>query len=263
MSTTSSSSKKDTFISRTSIARIIKDVKELRKNPLSSHGIYYQHDQDDMLTGRALIIGPSDTPYSYGMYFFKIKLPTNYPHEPPKFSFYTNDGNIRMHPNLYKNKKVCLDILNTWYGEAWTGCQSLSSLLLTIGSILTKEPLRHEPGCDERHKDFFAYTELIRFNNFKIAINEIMQRKDIMEEFSDLHIIAKKYIIDNMENIISSIDTANEKYFLFKDKYPHACRDHTISSGIYQMKSLINYKKCKSDFHNLVEHFNNDYKKEN
>ena len=108
-----------------------------------------------MLTGRALISGPSDTPYAYGAYFFKIKMPTNYPHEPPKFSFYTNDGKIRMHPNLYKNRKVCLDILNTWYGEAWTGCQSLTSVLLTICSILTKEPLTHEPGCDKRHRFLF------------------------------------------------------------------------------------------------------------
>ena len=58
----SSKKQKDTYISKTAITRIIKDVRQLRKNPLASHGIYYQHDQDDMLTGRALIIGPSDTP---------------------------------------------------------------------------------------------------------------------------------------------------------------------------------------------------------
>ena len=69
----SSKKQKGTYISKTTITRIIKDVRELRKNPLASHGIYYQHDQDDMLTGRALIIGPTDTPYSYGAYFLKLK----------------------------------------------------------------------------------------------------------------------------------------------------------------------------------------------
>lgn len=260
---TTSSNSKDTFITKGAITRIIKDIKELRNNPLASHGIFYQHDSDDMLTGRALIIGPKDTPYSNGMYYFKIKMPTNYPHEPPKFSFYTNDGKIRMHPNLYKNKKVCLDILNTWYGEAWTGCQSLSSVLLTICSILTKNPLTHEPGCDERHKDYFSYTELVRFNNFKIAINDMMARKDIIQEFSELHDIAVKHILDNVENINSDIDTANEKYHAFKDKYPHLCKDNVVFSGIYAMDSEINYDKCKTMFNDLVDSLKNCHKKKN
>ena len=253
----SSKKQKDTYISKTAITRIIKDVRQLRKNPLASHGIYYQHDQDDMLTGRALIIGPSDTPYAYGAYFFKIKMPTNYPHEPPKFSFYTNDGKIRMHPNLYKNRKVCLDILNTWYGEAWTGCQSLTSVLLTICSILTKEPLTHEPGCDKRHKDFYSYNEIVRYNNVRLSIIDIIIRKDILDEFGSLCDIAKDNILKNTENILSHIDNCNEKYHEIKDKYPHICTNDRLFSSIYSLTTDVNYKNCKEDFNSLVETLKN------
>ena len=180
-------------------------------------------------------------------------MPTNYPHEPPKFSFYTNDGNIRMHPNLYKNKKVCLDILNTWYGEAWTGCQSLSSVLLTICSILTKDPLTHEPGCDQRHKDFYSYSEIIRYNNIRLSIIDILNKDIIKEDFQHLRNIAIENILKNVENINTYIHTSKEKYFEIKDKYPHLFSGNTAHSGIYCMSTKINYDKCLTDFNDFVK----------
>ena len=34
------------IISKQTIARLIKDVKEIIKNPLTENGIYYSHDDD-------------------------------------------------------------------------------------------------------------------------------------------------------------------------------------------------------------------------
>ena len=45
-------------ISKESVKRLIKDVKQLKIDPLHDQGIYYKHDEDDMLKGHALIIGP-------------------------------------------------------------------------------------------------------------------------------------------------------------------------------------------------------------
>lgn len=257
------SSKKDTHISRTTITRIIKDVRDLKKNPLTSHGIYYQHDTEDMLSGRALIIGPSDTPYAYGAYFFKIKIPTNYPHEPPKFSFYTNDGKIRMHPNLYKNRKVCLDILNTWYGQAWTGCQSLSSVLLTICSILTKNPLHHEPGCNEKHRDYHHYNEIVRYNNIRLSIIDILNRKDIKDEFSNLWLDAANNILNNVENINDYITHCKELFTENDEKYNLSDKNKYLYTGIYQNTIKINYSACQKDFDKLIIYLNDEVKKEN
>ena len=46
--------------------RLAKDVIDIIKNPLQDNGIYYKHDDDDMLKGYALIIGPEETIYNYG-----------------------------------------------------------------------------------------------------------------------------------------------------------------------------------------------------
>ena len=62
------------FISKETISRLVRDVKENKNNPLSSNGIYYRHSDTDMLTGYALIIGPEDTPYHNGFYFFLFQF---------------------------------------------------------------------------------------------------------------------------------------------------------------------------------------------
>merc|ERR1711871_276074 len=129
-----------TSISRNTALRLIKDIRNLKKNPLDDNGIYYEHDEEDMLHGKALIIGPSNTPYQYGFYFFKFEFTDNYPHEPPKLTYYTQGDNVRFHPNLYRSGKVCVSILNTWKGEQWSSCQTISSILLTLISLLHNKP---------------------------------------------------------------------------------------------------------------------------
>ena len=52
-----------TVLSKNTIKRLLQDVKQIIKNPLNDNGIYYIHDDTDMLKGYALIIGPEDTPY--------------------------------------------------------------------------------------------------------------------------------------------------------------------------------------------------------
>lgn len=44
-------------ITRDTINRLLKDVKQIMKNPLTTNGIYYIHDEADMLNGYAMIVG--------------------------------------------------------------------------------------------------------------------------------------------------------------------------------------------------------------
>jgi ubiquitin-protein ligase len=55
-------------ISKETISRLLKDVKGIMKNPnhLKENGIYYIHDEIDILKGYAMIVGPKDTPYFGG-----------------------------------------------------------------------------------------------------------------------------------------------------------------------------------------------------
>ena len=61
-------------MTKTSIRRLQKDIIDIIKNPLTEHGIYYAHDEGNMLHGYAIIFGPSDTIYRYGAYCFKFTL---------------------------------------------------------------------------------------------------------------------------------------------------------------------------------------------
>ena len=110
---------------RDAIKRIAKDVKEIMNDPLHDNGIYYKHDDDDVLKGYAMIYGPENTPYEYGYYFFEFNFPKDYPFSPPTLVFGTNADHIRMNPNLYRCGKVCISILNTWKGEQWSSCQTI------------------------------------------------------------------------------------------------------------------------------------------
>ena len=89
-------------ISKTSLKRLQKDIIDLIKNPLAEHGIYYAHDESNILQGYAVIFGPDDTIYRHGAYYFKFNFPSNYPFSPPTLTYLTNDGKTRFHPNLYR-----------------------------------------------------------------------------------------------------------------------------------------------------------------
>ena len=56
------------------LKRLLRDVRKIIKNPLTNHGIYYVHDTNDCRKGYAMIIGPSDTLYRHGFYFFEFNI---------------------------------------------------------------------------------------------------------------------------------------------------------------------------------------------
>ena len=147
----------DTTIGRDTVKRLSKDVRDIMRNPLEEHGIYYSHNETDMLKGQAMIVGPKDTPYENGYYFFEFQFPVDYPHRPPSVTYHTNDGRTRFNPNLYKSGKVCISVLNTWRGEQWTACQTISSILLVLCTTLNNTPLLNEPGVRKNHRDYSSY----------------------------------------------------------------------------------------------------------
>ena len=190
---------KDATINKDTIKRLVKDVKEMRKHPLIDDGIYYMHDEEDFLKGYAMIVGPKDSLYYGGYYFFTFQFPTDYPFSPPILQFKTNNGITRFHPNLYKTGKVCLSILNTWQGSAWSSCQTIRSILLVILSILDNKPLLHEPGFEESSIDFKPYTESILYRNIEFSIIQALS-EDASNYFDEnLLSLFKEPMIENFE----------------------------------------------------------------
>ena len=230
-----------TEISQSCINRLVKDITSLYKQPLTKQGIYYQHDDSNMLYGYAMIIGPKDTPYEHGFFFFKFTFPYNYPVSPPKVTYMTNDGYTRFHPNLYRNGKVCLSILNTWKGEGWTSCQTIRSVLLTLVSILDETPLLNEPGIRPTNMDVIPYTETIQYKTLEYAHLHAMDRDHIPPEFIAFHTYIMEYAKENKEKVMSLCKTLSKK----KKAFPEI--------GIYNMKRILNYKKLYKSCEKIYE----------
>ena len=218
------------FVSKSTLRRLISDIKELREHPLTAHGIYYEHSDDDILKGKALIIGPTGTPYENGFYLFKFEFPANYPHAPPVVQFCTHDGQTRFNPNLYKSGKVCLSILNTWQGEAWSGCQTISSILLAICTVFNDTPLLNEPGITKQHIDYDKYNEIITYKNIEIGILDILQNKLIQKDFS----IFFDIMINHFKLKRNEIEKKLEELAFSK-------KPSTVMTSLYKLHVNINY----------------------
>lgn len=224
------------FIEKTTVQRLLKEVRDLMKSPLEDEGIYYMHSQTDMLVGYAMLIGPEDTLYDSGFYFFKFIFPTNYPYAPPVVEYLTNDGKTRFHPNLYVNKKTCLSILNTWRGEQWTSCLSIRTILLTLISILDKEPLLHEPGVNRSNEAFNNYHELVQFKNYDFAHFALLRAlDDYVKTEHNAHFLQIMHMVHakSRERIAAQLTTLAE-----------TVPEKTITSAFYKNEPThISYKE--------------------
>lgn len=130
-------------------------------------------DKDDMTKIHALIIGPFDTPYEGGFFHFLLRCPPNYPINPPRVKLLTTgNGTVRFNPNFYKSGKVCLSILGTWSGPAWSPALSLSSLLISIQSLMTDKPYHNEPGYERERLsgDVRRYNLIIQHETIRVAV---------------------------------------------------------------------------------------------
>ncbi|KAK9397010.1 ubiquitin-conjugating enzyme E2 Z [Crotalus adamanteus] len=160
------------------LLRIKRDIMSIYKEP--PPGMFVVPDPHDMTKIHALITGPFDTPYEGGFFLFLFRCPPDYPIHPPRVKLMTTGNNtVRFNPNFYRNGKVCLSILGTWTGPAWSPAQSISSVLISIQSLMTENPYHNEPGFEqERHPgDSKNYNECIRHETIRIAVCDMLEGK--------------------------------------------------------------------------------------
>lgn len=229
-----------TTVTKETTTRLLKDIKEILEFSNNNSNIFYQHDDEHMLIGYALIVGPSDTPYEYGFYLFKFDFPTNYPYSPPKVTYLTNDGNVRYHPNFYKNGTCCLSILNTWRGEQWTSCQTILSVLLSIASLLQNDPLLQEPGIRKGHPDLDKYNSIISYKNIDFSIITIIetalyhQAHDNDSMLQICILLFKNKILESFSNNRANILDKAQKLSYNSNKI--------LTTSMYQIKIHADYK---------------------
>ncbi|XP_037790243.1 ubiquitin-conjugating enzyme E2 Z-like isoform X1 [Penaeus monodon] len=151
--------------------RVKKDLSSIYSEPLP--GIFVVPDEQNLFKVNCLIIGPFDTPYEGGFFHFLVRFGPQYPLHPPRVRLLTTGGDtVRFNPNLYKNGKVCLSILGTWAGPAWSPASNLSSVLLSLQSLMNENPYHNEPGFEKERKagDSERYNTIIMHETIRVAV---------------------------------------------------------------------------------------------
>ena len=223
--------------SQSLVKRLVRDVKDIIKKPLLDNGIIYSHSDEDLLKGYAIIFGPPDTIYENGVYFFEFNFPKTYPFSPPKLTYLTNNGKTRFNPNLYRNGKVCVSILNTWRGPGWTSCMTIRTILITLTTLLHNKPLLNEPGVNENHRSFNSYNKIIQYRNFDTAIRNVLTKNLLPPNFTSLWPLIKKHFEKNKQSILNKLDTLIKEQSSPKEYH----------AAIYSMTCTIDYNYIKKE----------------
>lgn len=134
--------------------RMQKELKLLIEDPppgasfpsLSSHSSSVSLSSID-----AQIKGPEGSVYEKGIFKLKIQIPERYPFQPPIVTFVTPI----YHPNIDTGGRICLDILNLPPKGAWQPSLNVSTLLTSIGLLLSEpnpdDGLMHEASREYKY----------------------------------------------------------------------------------------------------------------
>ncbi|XP_037564564.2 ubiquitin-conjugating enzyme E2 Z [Dermacentor silvarum] len=228
--------------------RVKKDIAEFRARP--PYGVFIFPQEDNLTKIHALVVGPSDTPYDGGLFYFFLKCPSTYPVEPPKVRIMTTDaGRVEFNPNLYASGKVCLSILGTWIGPPWTPAQTIESVLVSIQSLLNENPYTNEPGAA-----FFSpiskilgyesnYNSFLQHETMRVAVCDTVEaclnatspcppvlREQVLKTFSESYEKYEKMVTERL-NLTGT--PLRDRFFNIK--------------GVYQYKTLLARLKDLND----------------
>lgn len=121
-------------------ARLMKEYKNLISEPPEDM-VLAPIDPSDLYHWIAFIKGPKDTPFEGGVFELGIRVPDNYPLEPPSVRFHTKV----FHPNIhFSTGEICLDLLK----NAWSAVYTLQSVCRAIISLLTQPEPDSPLNCD-------------------------------------------------------------------------------------------------------------------
>ncbi|KAI8145273.1 ubiquitin-conjugating enzyme Hspc150, partial [Fennellomyces sp. T-0311] len=87
---------------------------------------------DDITHLEAYIKGPPDSPYEKGTFRLEIRVPHDYPFNPPQIQFKT----MIYHPNIDDAGRICADILKKGEQGGWKPALNLSTTLISLSALM-------------------------------------------------------------------------------------------------------------------------------
>lgn len=195
MTTTAATTAATTPTNPVYIKRLFRDIEEFENNVKSEiiRNVYIDLNEDDISTINFMIVGEKGTPYECGFYWFKFYFPVDYPYVPMKVTFMTTDGGrVRFNPNLYKEGKVCLSLINTWGSNDWTAVNTISSVLISIQAMVMHDnPYINEPLPNHEKQKCDEYAKCVKYHNLRVACDFLHGKTGAPNKFvriaRDLH----------------------------------------------------------------------------
>lgn len=222
----------------TSTIRVMNDYVDFNKT--KPEGIYLWIDKTNIFQQYALIMGPANTPYFGGYFFFDIKYPSDYPKNPPTVNLLTINNKVRFNPNLYEGGKVCLSILGTWAGPSWKPIMNIRLVLLSIRSLMGEYPIQNEPGFENtkpEHLSSVEYNLSLIYHTYNLAICDVLDKKFIS--------VSQYFEKEITQEFISNKKKLEEDILSYQQIYGKV----PVDKQIYFMKKEV------LDFNALVEKF--------
>lgn len=148
-------------------------VKELNKLMISDDNLIkvvkdFNNDEsqitikepENLMEWNIKIRGPDNSPYEKNIFDIVININENYPIKPPSVKFISPI----YHPNIYKDGKICIDILQP---HEWTPVLNIKSVIISIISLLC-DPNPHSPAnreaADLYKNDIEAYNKKVKLS---------------------------------------------------------------------------------------------------
>lgn len=155
------------------LQKVQRDLAEFAHHP--PQGVFIEPEKEDITTIHAILVGPAGTPYEGGFFHFVLKLPEDYPVEPPLVRFMTTDGGrVGFNQNLHADGNVCL----TFPRPPWSAALSLECLLVSVQSLLNENPLANEPGfgyIGQWSARLSGYNDTLHYQTLRVAVCDAVE----------------------------------------------------------------------------------------
>ncbi|KAK9454889.1 ubiquitin-conjugating enzyme/RWD-like protein [Dipodascopsis uninucleata] len=126
--------------------RLSRELNDMKNSPAVGITVYQADDFQKWLID--IQVMDNHPLYAGKKFRLQFRFLPSYPIEAPEVQFIrSHDRDIPIHPHIYSNGHICLDVL----GSGWSPIQSVSSIAMSIQSMLAGNSKNERPPDDSRY----------------------------------------------------------------------------------------------------------------